>query len=339
MKKKQILLLISFMLALHCGAQDIHFTQYYTSPCNLNPALTGFFNGSQRFTLQNKSQWRSVTVPFRTTSVSCDMPVVKRYMKQDIFGGGVVINRDQAGDSKFGTTQVNFSGSYIRAVSRDNNQFISAGLMLGVAQRSLDYSELYFDSQYDGNSFDPGLPNNEQFAKSSFFFFDAGAGLYWHYIMDKYKFFNGGISWFHINNPRMSLFDNQSLKLDQKYMMHGSAQIDVAPKIFLLPGFIFMHQGKYNEFDIGSLVKFVKEPDVKNYLALQLGLYMRTGDAMNFIAGLDYLNWSLGISYDINTSNLVPASHSKGGFEISVIYILNTNARKSYVKKIPCPIF
>ncbi len=338
MKRKLFLILILTTSAIFADAQDIHFTQYYTSPENLNPALTGFFNGTQRFTLQNKTQWSSVTTPYTTFSASYDMPVLKRYLHQDLFGGGIVINRDQAGDSKFGTTQASLSLSYIKSLSRFNNQFISLGIQAGAAQRTIDYTELVFDNQYDGNSFNPTLPNNEQFSKSNFVFFDLSAGAYWHYIRHHDLVFNGGVALYHINEPMQSLFNNADVRLDRKLLFHASTQLEPKRNVQILPGFLFMHQGTYNEFDVGALFKFIKIPNEVNYLALVLGLYTRMGDAFNFIAGLDYKEGSLGISYDVNTSNLVPASHNRGGLEISLSYIMSKN-KKTYVKKIPCPIF
>ena len=319
-------------------AQDIHLTQYYTSPQNLNPSLTGFFYGSQRFTLQNKTQWRSVTVPFKTLSASYDMPVLQRYLKQDLFGGGIVINRDQAGDSRFGTTQANLSLSYIRSVSKINKQFVSMGIQAGAAQRNIDYAKLVFDNQWDGASFNPAFTNDEQFAKSNFFFFDLSAGAYWHYFVHKDVYYSIGASLFHINKPLQSFFGNNDIRLDRKLVIHGSSQFEATEKMFVVPGFLVMQQGTYNEIDMGLLFKFIKEPAERNYLALQFGMYYRFKDALNFIAGMVYKDITVGISYDINSSNLVPASNSKGGFELSLIYIL-FKKQKTYEKKIPCPIF
>lgn len=338
MKRKILVILSAMLISLLTGAQDIHLTQYYTSPLNLNPATAGFFNGTQRFTMQEKTQWRSVTVPFKTLSASFDMPVMKRYLKRDLFGGGVVINRDQAGDSKFGTTQVNLTLSYIRSISRINNQFLAFGLQLGGAQRSIDYSQLMFDSQYDGTAYNPSLSNNEQFAKSNFYFSDLSAGMYWNFLRHRSLGFDAGISVFHINRPHQSLFDNKNIRLDRKLVIHTGSQFNASKKIHIYPGICFMSQGKYKEFDIGMLTKFIKTPTEANYLALALGMFYRVNDALNFVAGLDYRDVSVGISYDVNLSTLVPASHERGGLEISVIYILNKN-KKTYVKKIPCPIF
>jgi len=331
-----IYLILFFSLSLY--AQDIHFTQYYNNPLNQNPALTGFFKGSYRFTLQNKTQWRSVTTPFKTIASSIDMPVVKRFLKRDLFGGGVAVFRDQAGDSKFGTTQINFSFSYIKPLTKINNQFISFGVQAGIAQRTIDYSNLMFDNQFDGYNFNSSLNNNEQFVKNNLFFFDLSSGAYWHYIIKKNIVVNGGMALFHINKPKQSMFGNNDIQLDQKLVIHGGSELEISNKFKLHPGIMFMRQGKYTEFNLGSLLKFIKVPEGVNYLALSFGMFYRVGDALNLIVGLDYKDISAGISYDINLSKLLPASHAKGGFELSVVYIIDKN-KKTYEKKIPCPIY
>ena len=53
-------------------AQDIHFSLWDMSPLNLNPAMTGQFDGDYRFNGNHRNQWSSVTVPFTTYSLSGD---------------------------------------------------------------------------------------------------------------------------------------------------------------------------------------------------------------------------------------------------------------------------
>ena len=49
MKASQSLLSLLFALVVSSAmAQDIHFSQFYSSPLNLNPALTGVMNCNQR---------------------------------------------------------------------------------------------------------------------------------------------------------------------------------------------------------------------------------------------------------------------------------------------------
>jgi hypothetical protein len=51
------------------------------------------------------------------------------------------------------------------------------------------------------------------------------------------------------------------------------------------------------------------------------GSWYRFGDALIPYIGLEFGNWRFGASYDVNTSSLKSASNSRGGFEISLIYI------------------
>jgi hypothetical protein len=73
-------------------AQDIHFSQFYVSPLLQNPANAGYFNCNYRFTAIYRSQWNSITVPYKTFAGSYDMRFVpKRSSNKDIFGVGAVL--------------------------------------------------------------------------------------------------------------------------------------------------------------------------------------------------------------------------------------------------------
>jgi len=112
----------------------------------------------------------------------------------------------------------------------------------------------------------------------------------------------------------------------------------VIDKIDLAPTFQLMNQGEYYEYLFGSMVKFIINEDEDDFVSVNLGLYMRYNDAGIAMLGMDYKRFSLGISYDINYSDLQTASGLRGGFEFSVIYMFGKN-RKKGVRKMYCPIF
>ena len=85
--------------AMSLNAQDIHFSQFYLSPLNLNPAMTGVMNCNVRLVANYRNQWASVlkSNAFNTYSVSYDQRVpVGRY---DYFGIGGSFWGDKAGRS------------------------------------------------------------------------------------------------------------------------------------------------------------------------------------------------------------------------------------------------
>src|SRR5262245_29118961 len=158
-------------------AQDIHFSQFTKSPHNLNPAYTGLFDGDYRFGGIHRNQWKSVAVPYKTFSGYFDMNGSLKEMQNSRLGTGLVVNSDKAGDSEYGTTQAAISTSMIHALGGDSVHFLSAGLQIGFTQQSINYSRLTFDNQFNGDVFDPGLNNGENFSNSKISFFDFSAGF------------------------------------------------------------------------------------------------------------------------------------------------------------------
>lgn len=63
----------AMLIASYVHAQDIHFSQYYSAPLTINPALTGGFAGDYRAGVNYRSQWVSVTVPYRTFDIYGDL--------------------------------------------------------------------------------------------------------------------------------------------------------------------------------------------------------------------------------------------------------------------------
>ncbi|MEI7597033.1 MAG: PorP/SprF family type IX secretion system membrane protein [Bacteroidota bacterium] len=319
-------------------AQDIHFTQFESSPMTLNPALTGLFEGSHRFAVNNRMQWRSVTVPYLTVAASLDMPIVIREYKRDIIGLGFNIFRDVAGDSHFGTTQLNYSLSYIKAIDHKNVNFLSVGFINGIAQRTISYTDLTFDSQFDGYQYDANLNNKETFERDNFMYMDLGIGANWRYQPKAHKIVNTGISYSHINKPGQSFIDDSKIRLDPKFTFYSYGIIEAIYGIDLLPKIIFQKQGAYRELILGFATKFIRRPKPADYLAVHTGFYFRSSDALVLQGGLDMKSTYVSLSYDFNISGLVPASTSRGGFELAIVYKIS-KLKKVRVKTLTCPIF
>jgi hypothetical protein len=54
---------------------------------------------------------------------------------------------------------------------------------------------------------------------------------------------------------------------------------------------------------------------------VQGGLFYRASDAGYVYAGLERDDWTFGVSYDINFSDLVPASRNRGGIEFTAVRV------------------
>ena len=94
-----------------------------------------------------------------------------------------------------------------------------------------------------------------------------------------------------------------------------------------MPGGLVVLQGPSKDILMGGMVKYqvnsssVYTGNVKQ-TAFALGTYFRTKDACIIMAEVEYANFTLGWSYDVNVfSALRNASSGLGGQEISLRYI------------------
>src|SRR5262245_59797510 len=105
MKGKAII--ISLVLGMSVSyAQDTHFSQYNATPMSINPALTGIYDGTARFTNNYRSQWGALGPAYTTIYSSVDFPLGKAKSKNHYFGIGVMVNSDKAGETGFYTTLI-----------------------------------------------------------------------------------------------------------------------------------------------------------------------------------------------------------------------------------------
>jgi hypothetical protein len=70
----------------------------------------------------------------------------------------------------------------------------------------------------------------------------------------------------------------------------------------------------------------------KKPAAFVLGGYYRFSDAFNVVAAYEMYPFRLGLSYDINLSNLTSASQARGGFEISLRFLMADDGKSKNKK-------
>src|SRR5215467_12867108 len=96
--RKQVTFLIAMLMIVSASAQDIHFSQYYSAPLTINPALTGGFAGDYRAGVNYRTQWGSVTVPYRTFDLYGDLNIGRRLISRNFWAVGLNVISDRAGD-------------------------------------------------------------------------------------------------------------------------------------------------------------------------------------------------------------------------------------------------
>lgn len=349
MKSLKQLLIIFFAVigTATLTAQDIHFSQFYSSPLNLNPALTGVMNCNVRLVGNYRNQWASVLKAnaFSTYSVSYDQRIPVG--RNDYFGIGGTFWGDRAGESNFATLQGRLSLSYSKKMSggRKSGNYLVVGADAGASQRSIDFLNLRYGSQHDGQGgFDGSLPTNENFDRDNFLFADISAGLLWFSVFDENNNFYVGGAFSHLNRANQSFDSDKFEELYSKFTLHAGGEFLISDRVGLVPGVVTFFQGPSFELNTGTSLKFILGKTKRLYQAFQVGAWFRlsnhfrdsvTSDALILSTRFDYEQFSIGFSYDVNVSSLRPASNSNGAFEFAMTYkICGPETRKVY-----CPNF
>ncbi|MCF8237649.1 MAG: PorP/SprF family type IX secretion system membrane protein [Saprospiraceae bacterium] len=329
-----ILAVFSFLfLSMPLQAQDPHFSQFYNAALQINPAMTGIFNGQFRVAANYRNQWSSIlgTDAFQTIAVAGDMRY--RVFQDDYLTFGVAVLQDQAGAGQLRQTRGGLNLGFMKQLAggkyRTNDQYLSFGLQAGFGQYSLDYGNFWFSNQYNGGTetVDPTLPSNELIGDKTNIFLDISAGLLYYALFDDDASIYGGGAIAHANRPNISFQENGDESLYSKYIIHAGGQVPFNPNFSMLPGAMFAFQGPSQETVFGTNFRYTNHDRYE--VAIRAGVWARLANKLDQGVNLDALiysfileveRWNLGISYDVNHSSLKKASQSRGGVEISLIY-------------------
>jgi len=356
MKKVLQIFLLTFVV-LRASAQDPHFSMFDMAPMYLNPALTGAFDGNYRASALFRGQWGSVlqneSVPmYRTYTASVEFRTNKGFAAGDAFGFGASFLGDQAGESKFGYNVGGISIAYHKSLNKDNTNYLAVGFSSQIYDQTIDYSQLQFGSQWDGSAYNPLLPTNEFLVDNKKLYWDVNAGLLWYMKLARRTNIYLGISAYHVNMPDISMLGNNNVKLNIKYTGTGGIEFPVTQRVSLQPKFIVLSQGQSIETILATDIRFLfeeREPQGSNF---HFGAMFRMvgGDpnapwedkrlvpeSVILDAGVDWQNITVSVAYDINVSQLIQATSSRGAFEVGVAYVGRWTRRGP--QTIYCPHF
>lgn len=305
-------------------AQDSHLSQFYASPLAVNPALTGMYDGTVRFNMHHRSQWGSlIRKPFVTDYVAYDIPKEK-------FGVGGYILNNRAGSAALNDFTFLLSGAYEITIDRARIQKLTTGLQLGVIQKSVNRNNLSFDNQYnkDIDGFDQTYVSNENFENTSIYLPDVNFGVYYKFDNPKKKIAPYiSLAGYHLTRPKETFF-GQSGRLPRKFVGYGGSTVRIDDYFSMDVNMLFMRRENNNTLNFGMLGYYHFEG---SEYTVFIGPYYRNKDALIIHFGLQWSEYILRLSYDVNTSKLNALSRSKGGFELSFAYV---REKKKYLPSI-----
>lgn len=317
-------IILAFGTLISFAQEDRHFSMFFGNTLELNPAASGMYSGKYQFFTNYRNQWNSVSPSMiKTISASANGRIFEVGAGDSFIGGGVSFYNDVAGDGKMKTTALRLSTSYAVEIQKD--QFLSGGVQVGMLQRSLNFSNFTWSSQWDGQTFNTGILSGENMIGATKTAFDVNAGVYYFGKVNDNVTVNGGVAAHHLTKPDIGVVVSDE-KLYRKYVVNAGANVAIPnTKFGFSPhAFAFM-QGPNKELTLGTDFKyFIKESSrYTGYFdetSVSLGLYYRTKDALYSTLFFNMAGFAFGFSYDFNTSGLRKATNGLGGMELMLRY-------------------
>lgn len=323
-------------------AQDPGFSQFFASPLTLNPALTGKFNGVVRVAGNYRNQWPSINNAFITSTISVDAPIMRNKLPDnDTWGIGLMAMTDKTSSGILTSNYVSFSTAYHKSLDEDGLHQLGVGFQGTYANKSLDGTRLTFEDglQLDGTWLrSPTEAINSEFINVHYF--DMNVGVLYNASTNGNNNYYFGASAYHLNRPKESFLGVDSINVPIRVTGHAGGYFPIAgsPSTIYVSG-LYQSQAGAHEIVFGGAWEASATTDESNPVNFYAGAWARFSnvtDALIPYVGLDYGNFSLGITYDVNVSALKTASQSQGGIEISLIYIKKASDGRHGV---PCPKF
>ncbi|HOZ87032.1 MAG TPA: PorP/SprF family type IX secretion system membrane protein [Bacteroidia bacterium] len=344
MKNYLFFICACFYSAVMLG-QDLHFSQFNENPALVNPALTGA-NG-MRGSINNKTQWKSVTTPYRTYGLSVEArnSTVKKKAGGNLenlppservpgkYAAGLSLYRDKAGDGRLTLTQINLSlATFLKTGEKSA---LSFGLQTSYAVRRIDDSRFVYPNQYNpAYGYDTDFNSGEAGMTDKFRYLDLATGMMFSYDdevrgLKDHKERRGhlGFSVYHLTQPKQKYLSKKSDALYMKYVSHGDILRSIPNSrtgVFL--SYLFQMQASHMEIVAGGMFRYYLKNDTRytGYVkrsTISGGLYYRLKDAV-IVKGM--FEWqeqhAIILSYDINVSKLAKSSNIRGGLEFTYRY-------------------
>jgi len=269
--------------------------------------------------------------PYNTLGASYDIRF--KAFNRDVFALGFNMMRDVAGRNDFSITRLHLNGSYLKQLAgyyQEFDSYLALGFQAGFGQHALGSNNFWFHDQFNATSFTPnqGAPTaGPTGADQSDLYLNANIGLLWYTVFDEQTSIYAGASYFHLNQPDISIIGDQSIPLDPRYMLHAGGEFALSESASLLPSVFLTQQAAFTQILPG--INFRYNSRYFRELALRVGVWARMANSVEGLNSeslipsvmFEYENWLIGLSYEINISEITAVNTGRGAFELSVYYV------------------
>jgi type IX secretion system PorP/SprF family membrane protein len=328
------LLVLGFLcLGQISRAQDPIFSQFYSSPLSVNPALAGNGDANWRFVGNRRSQWIGEGLePLSTTSLSFDGKLFKQEGKEtNYIGGGVLFLQDRGLSGAYKSNSFHFIASSHISLDEDDRHGLSLGLGGSYSNTLIDFSQLDFSQQLGSSGFNRSLPTMEPYLSNVKPYFSMFAGVNYSYATESSSF-DIGVSGYRFMKTTRSALNDQQQTDPPRYNVHADFQTYLSDRMVFNTNAIYVFESNLQSYTAGvNFGHIFGEPELPT--VLNMGLWYRSNEAVIPYLGMVYRNLQFGMTYDIPTASSANSAGNLKTYEVSLI--IRSPQRTS--RPIPCP--
>jgi type IX secretion system PorP/SprF family membrane protein len=243
---------------------------------------------------------------------------------------------DKSGNGVLQNNFLALSTAYHKALDENGFHQIGLGFQGTYVNKRLDIASLKFESMLRSDGFTGLMDESFSSNQIKLSYFDMNLGVLYNGTTDGSNNFYLGASMYHVNHPKET-FKQGNYLLDPRVTIQAGGMVPVGEYNAFHFSANHSRQANATNTVIGGAYMINVSQDLGNPTNLYLGSWYRFGDAIIPYVGLEFGEFQLGASYDVNTSSLKPASNMRGGAEISLIYIKKHTDPNA--KKLNCPKF
>ncbi|WPZ11973.1 PorP/SprF family type IX secretion system membrane protein [Roseivirga spongicola] len=332
-------------------AQDPHFSQFYSAPIYINPALAGQ-NGKGSLNLNSRQQWTNLNSTLFSNSLSAD-----HFLPKYNSSIGVILNYHQEDLLNLISFDIGTVYSYSLKINETLN--FRAGLQASYFVRDANFSNLIFGDQLDittGTTNPNSQENLEGIDKKiGNVSFSTGGMLYRkkHRRRNRNIGANQGDWWVgtafhHINEPNQSIIENGNDDLSLKMAIQtgivlsskkGPSDARTTASDYLERSWTFIanwkKQRNFSQLDLG--LQYFWEPILLgiNYRGMPTKNLegITNQESLILIVGVDLsLNTTVGFSHDFPISKLSGESGGSSEISLSLAFSLSSKPSRKRVK-------
>lgn len=337
--KKNLLLAVLLLIVTAIRSQDLAFSQFYEQPLLRNPALAGVFTGDLRVSMAYRDQWGSITVPFRTSSLSIEHKIPLQH--NDVLTIGSQMTMDVAGDIRLKRTQVMPVINFHKSLDEEKDTYLSLAFMGGSVSSQFDASQLKLGDQYVGGSYNASNPTAQTINSTGYSYWDLSTGLCFSTVFNTKTRFYMAAGMAHFLKPSIKSIATTSAEfLSPKFSLNIGVSGVMGERGRYIGFADYMMQSGNRQLLAGAMLGIqVTEYENDEAPVVYLGSFIRWGDAVIPVVKMDMSHLSIGISYDVNVSKLNVASNWRGGLELTASYRGFLKIRNSTLERLRCVRF